>query len=101
MRLCSDVHRVRFVGVNIHWWSEVVDGMYDDDWWMENFRMYRDTFRDLCKELAPHIQREVTRFRLPISVEARVAITIWKLATNRHGMPNYSCSVWSWKVYCI
>ena len=27
-----------------------MDGMYDDDWWMENFRMCRDTFSDLCMD---------------------------------------------------
>ena len=74
-KMCWRKHR------STHWWSEVVDGMYDD-WWMDNFRMCRDTFSDICMELAPHIQREVIRFRLPISVPARVAITIWKLATN-------------------
>ena len=44
--------------------------------------MSRDTFRMLCDELRPHIERQTTVFREAISVEARVAITIWRLATN-------------------
>ena len=36
----------------------------------------------LCDELRPHIERQVTSFREPVSVEARVAVTVWRLATN-------------------
>ena len=35
-----------------------------------------------CDELRPHIERQVTSFREPVSVEARVAVTVWRLATN-------------------
>ena len=44
--------------------------------------MTHDTFVILCNELRPHIQRQDTRFRKAICVEARVAMTIWRLATN-------------------
>ena len=44
--------------------------------------MTHATFEILCGELRPYIQRVNTRFRLSISVEARVAVTVWRLATN-------------------
>lgn len=57
-------------------------GLYGDGWWRENMRMTRDTFEIVCNELRPYLERQVTRFRQPVSVEARVAITIWRLGTN-------------------
>lgn len=32
--------------------------------------------------LRPHLDRHITRFRRPLSVEQQVAICIWRLATN-------------------
>lgn len=59
-----------------------MDGLYGDAWWRENLRMSRETFKMVCDELRPHIERQTTVFRQAISVEARVAMTIWRLATN-------------------
>lgn len=64
------------------WWRGVLAGLYGDGWWVENMRMTRETFQLVCSELRPYIERQNTRFRQPISVEARVAVTVWKLATN-------------------
>ena len=36
----------------------------------------------ICDELRPYLERQTTRFRQPVSVEARVIVTIWRLATN-------------------
>ena len=44
--------------------------------------MSRDTFIILCNELKPHLERRKTKFRNPVSVEVRVAVTIWRLGTN-------------------
>ena len=44
--------------------------------------MSKETFKILCNELRPYIERQVTTIRQPISVEARGALTIWRLATN-------------------
>lgn len=35
-----------------------------------------------CDELRPHLERQTTKFRLPVSVEVRVAVTIWRLGAN-------------------
>ena len=64
------------------WWIDVEGGRYGDEWWKSNFRMNRDTFNLLCSEVRPYVERECTVLREPISVEKRVAVTIWKLATN-------------------
>ena len=56
--------------------------MYGDGWWRENLRMTRDTFEILCNELRPYIERQDTRYRKSVSVEVRVAVTIWRLGTN-------------------
>ena len=40
------------------------------------------TFQILCNELLPHIERESTKFRRAVPLEARVAITLWRLGTN-------------------
>ena len=44
--------------------------------------MSKVTFDVLCIELRPYLQRQDTTFRQAISVEGRIAITIWRLATN-------------------
>ena len=64
------------------WWSNAIVGNYGESWWRENLRMSKETFLILCNELRPHIERQMTRFRQPISVEARLALTIWRLGTN-------------------
>ena len=64
------------------WWRDVMNGLYGDDWWKENLRMSESTFKLLCDELRPHIERQTTKFREAVSVEARVAVTIWRLGSN-------------------
>ena len=64
------------------WWNDVIGGAYGDRWWWENLRMSRETFVVLCDKLRPYLERHITLFREPVSVEARVAVTIWKLGTN-------------------
>ena len=43
--------------------------------------MKRETFNYLCGKLCPSIVRQDTRFHTAVSVEQRVAITVWCLAT--------------------
>lgn len=44
--------------------------------------MRKTTFQQLCDILRPHLQRQLTTVRNPVPVEQRVAIGIWRLATN-------------------
>ena len=53
-----------------------------DQQWRENFRMSRATFNYLCCELRCELEKKSTRMRSAVSVERRVAIALWRLATN-------------------
>ncbi|KAK6493735.1 protein ANTAGONIST OF LIKE HETEROCHROMATIN PROTEIN 1-like, partial [Huso huso] len=63
------------------WWERIV-GNFTDAQWLNNFRMSQETFEYLCQRLAPTLQRSATKFRLCVPVHKRVAIALWKLATN-------------------
>ena len=64
------------------WWEEMVNGGFTSDDWLANFRMSRNTFVYLCNELRVDIAKRDTDMRRCITVEKRVAITLWFLATN-------------------
>uniref|UniRef100_A0A8C3HP06 Putative nuclease HARBI1 n=1 Tax=Chrysemys picta bellii TaxID=8478 RepID=A0A8C3HP06_CHRPI len=63
------------------WWDHIVMEVWDDEQWLQNFRMRKATFMGLCEELAPTLRCKDTRLRAALPVEKRVAIAIWKLAT--------------------
>ena len=63
-------------------WEAARSGVFGSQWWRENLRMNEDTFNVFCSELKPYIRKETTRFRESVSVEERVAVTLWRLATN-------------------
>ena len=52
------------------------------NWWKENLRMSHNTFLAVCNEVRPYIEKQVTPMRIPVSVEKRLAVTIWKVATG-------------------
>lgn len=64
------------------WWQQVVCRTWTPRDWQKNFRMRRITFNNLCESLRPRLSREDTSFRQAVSVELRVAVTLWRLATN-------------------
>ena len=68
------------VGVST-WWDKIVLQTFGPRDWYENFRMQQSTFSYLCEKLRPAIIRQNTHLRKAISVEQRVAITLWCLAT--------------------
>ncbi|KAM7170969.1 uncharacterized protein RBU57_005431 [Macrochelys suwanniensis] len=55
--------------------------VWDDEQWLQNFWMRKAAFMGLCEELAPTLRHKDTRLRASLTVEKRVAIAIWKLAT--------------------
>lgn len=63
-------------------WEETVHSWNDDRLWLDNFRMSRSTFDFLRKEMSVRLQRQDTNFRKAITVEKRVAICLWHLATG-------------------
>ena len=54
---------------------------WDADEWKRNFRVSRTTFQFLCLELTPYLQKSNV-VRTPLSVEKKVALTLWRLGTN-------------------
>ena len=54
---------------------------WNDEEWKRNFRISRPTFHFLCIQLHPQLQRRHV-VRMPLSVEERIAITLWRLGTN-------------------
>ena len=64
------------------WWEDVVLKGFGAHDWIENFRVSRDTFLYLCDQLRPLIAKQDTRMRQCVSLERRVAITLWVLATT-------------------
>ena len=64
-----------------HWWDYVVLTTFSDQDWIENFRVSKATFFYLCQQLKPLIKHSDTMLRKAISVEHRLAITLWCLAT--------------------
>lgn len=82
--LCTSFMRERSLWVkerSSDWWERIVSSFTQQEW-VENFRMSQETFSHLCSLLRPYVSRQDTRMRKAVSVEKRVAITLWRLATN-------------------
>ena len=63
------------------WWTTVVP-LFTDTMWIENFRMSKETFKYICCRLKPALERMDTNYRRSVPLEKRVALALWKLATN-------------------
>ena len=61
--------------------TDTMSGLLGNNWWKDNLRMSQDTFYIICNELWTYLQKETTNMRYPVTVEERVAVTLWKLAT--------------------
>jgi hypothetical protein len=62
------------------WFTRFVIEQYEDERWVQHFRMTKSAVFRLSEMLAPHISRQNTRYRLAIPVVVRVACTLFKLA---------------------
>ncbi|XP_055041197.1 uncharacterized protein [Misgurnus anguillicaudatus] len=65
-----------------NWWLNICTTCTPEEWY-KHFRMHRQTFDQLCDTLRPWLTRQNTTYRRAVPVEARVAICIWRLATNQ------------------
>ena len=65
-----------------HFWNRTVKYVFTTHDWCENFRMRKETFEFLCNRLWNYITKQRTNMRQPISVEERVAVTLWYLSTG-------------------
>lgn len=64
------------------WWEEIVCKSFSERDWILNFRVSRETFLYICAQLQGEISRQDTVFRKAVSVQKRVDITLWVLATQ-------------------
>uniref|UniRef100_A0A1A8DSD4 Uncharacterized protein n=2 Tax=Nothobranchius kadleci TaxID=1051664 RepID=A0A1A8DSD4_NOTKA len=64
------------------WWERVVMTEFQPCDWLDKFRMSRETFLYLCDKLRPRLARQDTSFRQALPVEKRVAVALWRLASN-------------------
>jgi hypothetical protein len=71
------------------WFSRFFLFEYDDSRWIENFRMSKSSLLNLSRMLAPHIQRQNTRFRKAVPSVVKVACALYKLT---QGASLLSCS---------
>ncbi|KAG6934211.1 hypothetical protein G0U57_017617, partial [Chelydra serpentina] len=63
------------------WWDRIVLQVWDESQWLRNFRTRKGTFLELCDLLSPALKHQDTRMRAALTVQKRVAIALWKLAT--------------------
>ncbi|KAM7152503.1 uncharacterized protein RBU57_012649 [Macrochelys suwanniensis] len=63
------------------WWDHIVLQVWDESQWLRNFRMRKGTFMELCELLSPALKHQNTKMRAALTVEKRLAIALWKLAT--------------------
>ena len=50
--------------------------------WLENFRMSHGMFQYICTKLKPIVEKKNSVMRQAIPLEQRVAIALWRMATN-------------------
>jgi hypothetical protein len=55
---------------------------FDDDQWIENFRMKRETFASLCRDLEASLAPSDHAVRDIVDVQKQVAITLYWLASS-------------------
>ena len=65
-----------------NWYDNIVLGTFTHREWIENFRMTKETFLCVCNELRSYIEKQDTKLHKAILVDKRVAITLWRLASN-------------------
>ncbi|KAK7938683.1 hypothetical protein WMY93_002009 [Mugilogobius chulae] len=63
------------------WWDATVPAFTEEEW-LDNFRMSEETFEYLCVRLKCALERRDTSFRQCVPVRKRVAVALWRLATN-------------------
>lgn len=64
-----------------HWWEHIALHFSRKDW-LGNFRMSRQTFTYICGKLRHSIERKDTNMRKAVTMEKRIAMALWFLATG-------------------
>ena len=66
------------------WWSNILAERVIAEEWRENFRLSRQSFYQLCDELRPFLTKSRSNFRVPLSVELQLAVTLYYLSDEAH-----------------
>ncbi|XP_034936462.1 protein ALP1-like [Chelonus insularis] len=69
---------------NAFWWEVTVKRHFDDNDWIETFRMRKSTFYYICEELRPMLEpsRPIMKPpRKPLSVDKKVGVVLYYLAS--------------------
>ena len=64
------------------WYDRIVLQTFTDEQWVENFRMRRQTFNEVCRILEPDLSPKDSTVRDAIDVQKQVAVTLYWLATS-------------------
>ena len=67
---------------NQFWFETLLSGSFVEEWWKENFRISRNTFRFIVRLVGPDLAKEDTNMRKALPVEKRIAVALWRLATG-------------------
>lgn len=62
-------------------WDRIVNSNFEEEDWLENFRMSKETFQLMCFKLNDFLKPSENAVRQPLSVEKKVAIALYKLAS--------------------
>lgn len=77
------IHRsVWCVERSTDWWERVVLGTYTDRQWIDDFRMTKNTFFLLCRQLRPYVTKKQSKFCKTISHVHRVEIAVYQFASG-------------------
>ena len=65
-----------------NWFRVLLANRDMDRFWKVHFRVTRPTFNVLCDLVRGDLQKQHIGMRSPVSVEERVAVALWRLATG-------------------
>jgi len=74
---------------SITWYSNFFMTQYDNQRWVEHFRMTKKVVLQFTKKLKCLIEKKVTKYRCVIHVGMRVACSLYKIS---HGVNYLQCS---------
>ena len=67
------------------WFTNLIENRYNilfEQKWPEDFRISRNTFFEIVNLVRPSLEKKETHLRKSISIETRVAMAIWRLASG-------------------
>lgn len=87
------------------WWTSLKSRSMVPPEWKENFRMLKESFYILAEKLRPYIKRQNTNFRVAVSVDKQLALTLYYLSDegrlrNAFGLSHSCVSIIIRRVTC-